>query len=417
MSIDAITAVWKHSQQNGTRLLMMLAIADYTQEGGKGAYPGIETLANKARLSDTMTRTIIKELIEAGELITYQGKISKDGQRSFTTPMYDIAPRIMQGKTNGPVKKTRPKNGEGKGWKMAEEIRVSNETDEQGNTGFHQKEIRVSSEGNTGFAYTLSYPSSNPSISAANNAAPTQATLDLKGDETIGVDDPQPQPKPETPKPNNLLHFKEKEGLSLTDDNPTQTPPPVPSTPSPSSAEMFDALERAAPVARQKVSYGKGDVQDYYALLVKLNTGGWTVEQFNASKSAKVTGRFGKAAKRLRAKGCDLNIMADQYGAPEGFWWSTYWKGVKEKQYPEPEDIEDTWNDWLKVTAPTTKHATTPDAQPQVVPPSVLPRHRPEDDKEYADPAEVADMARQAKAILAEKIAEREARQALRRTA
>jgi hypothetical protein len=68
MSIKAMTLVWEHSNQSGSSLLMLLAIADYAKDDGTGAWPAIETLARKTRMKRRNAIYVIQKLEKAGEL-------------------------------------------------------------------------------------------------------------------------------------------------------------------------------------------------------------------------------------------------------------------------------------------------------------------------------------------------------------
>ena len=67
MSIAVMSEVWKSSSLKGSRLLLLLAIADHADDDGV-AWPGIDSLARKTRMSRRQTITNIQALIEAGEL-------------------------------------------------------------------------------------------------------------------------------------------------------------------------------------------------------------------------------------------------------------------------------------------------------------------------------------------------------------
>ncbi len=62
-----MTDVWAESKQQGGSLLVLLAIADFADESGV-AYPSVETLANKSRLSERQTQYVLKSLQDQGEL-------------------------------------------------------------------------------------------------------------------------------------------------------------------------------------------------------------------------------------------------------------------------------------------------------------------------------------------------------------
>ena len=67
MSIEWMTHVWNNSKQKGSRLLMLLAIADYANEEGS-AYPGLESLARKTRQTKRNAIRIIEKIVEDEEL-------------------------------------------------------------------------------------------------------------------------------------------------------------------------------------------------------------------------------------------------------------------------------------------------------------------------------------------------------------
>lgn len=63
MSIQAMTAVWTHSRHKGSKLILLLAIADYANEQAV-AWPSIESLAEKARMSERNVHYALRELTE-----------------------------------------------------------------------------------------------------------------------------------------------------------------------------------------------------------------------------------------------------------------------------------------------------------------------------------------------------------------
>ena len=67
MSLDVTKACWKNSQHSGTKLLMLVAIADFSDDSGK-AFPSVRTLATKCRMCHRNAQYIIKELVKSGEL-------------------------------------------------------------------------------------------------------------------------------------------------------------------------------------------------------------------------------------------------------------------------------------------------------------------------------------------------------------
>lgn len=67
MSLTATKAVWAHSSQSGTALLVMLALADHA-DANMVAWPSAATLAAMARTTDRHARRILKDLVAAGEI-------------------------------------------------------------------------------------------------------------------------------------------------------------------------------------------------------------------------------------------------------------------------------------------------------------------------------------------------------------
>lgn len=67
MSLDVMTAVWKHSDAKGTDLLLLLALADNADDEGF-CFPSYPYLAAKTRMSDRTVRRRITELCDTDEL-------------------------------------------------------------------------------------------------------------------------------------------------------------------------------------------------------------------------------------------------------------------------------------------------------------------------------------------------------------
>jgi hypothetical protein len=71
MSMEAITYVWKTSKMKGSALLLMLALADHTDERGE-SWPSIRHLAKKCRVTPRHLKTLINQCEVAGELLVAQ---------------------------------------------------------------------------------------------------------------------------------------------------------------------------------------------------------------------------------------------------------------------------------------------------------------------------------------------------------
>ena len=78
MSIEIMTRVWRHFPYGGSRLNIALAIADFADDHGV-AWPGIPTLATKARISTRQAMRITKDLQADGQLAIFPRYHSKHG--------------------------------------------------------------------------------------------------------------------------------------------------------------------------------------------------------------------------------------------------------------------------------------------------------------------------------------------------
>lgn len=67
MSIKVMTRVWEESEQSGGALLILLALADFSNDNGE-SWPAMTTIARKARMSKRNAQLTIAKLVEAGEL-------------------------------------------------------------------------------------------------------------------------------------------------------------------------------------------------------------------------------------------------------------------------------------------------------------------------------------------------------------
>ena len=89
MSIKVMSAVWEHSRQKGSKLLLLLAIADFARDDGI-AWPSIRSLAEMSRMSERQTSRNLRDLIKAGELevIKHGGSGARDTSkyRVITNP-------------------------------------------------------------------------------------------------------------------------------------------------------------------------------------------------------------------------------------------------------------------------------------------------------------------------------------------
>lgn len=67
MSVTTMARVWATSSHAGTELLMLLAIADFSDDDGR-SYPAVATLAKKCRMKPRNCRYILRALEDSREL-------------------------------------------------------------------------------------------------------------------------------------------------------------------------------------------------------------------------------------------------------------------------------------------------------------------------------------------------------------
>lgn len=67
MSIKVMAAVWERSRHEGTELLMLLALADFSDDAGN-SYPAVSTLATKCRMKPRNANYLLARLQASGEL-------------------------------------------------------------------------------------------------------------------------------------------------------------------------------------------------------------------------------------------------------------------------------------------------------------------------------------------------------------
>lgn len=67
MSIKVMARVWEHSRHDGTALLLLLALADYSDDEGS-SYPSVDRLASRCRMTTRNARFLLRTLQASGEL-------------------------------------------------------------------------------------------------------------------------------------------------------------------------------------------------------------------------------------------------------------------------------------------------------------------------------------------------------------
>ncbi len=73
MAINVMSWAWRESRADGADLLVLLAIADQSNEDGGGAWPSVVGLATRARVSVRTVQRCLARLIELGELEVQYG--------------------------------------------------------------------------------------------------------------------------------------------------------------------------------------------------------------------------------------------------------------------------------------------------------------------------------------------------------
>lgn len=117
MSLEAMAKVWKESPRKGSALLLLLAIADYANEQG-AAWPSVDTLAAKCRMSRRNVQVLCETLAKDGDIsidlnagpnscnIYRLSRISKD---AVFAPAKTRAPKTAPGGANaGPQNAHKP---------------------------------------------------------------------------------------------------------------------------------------------------------------------------------------------------------------------------------------------------------------------------------------------------------------------
>lgn len=93
--------VWEHSQQKGSRLLLLLAIADFATDEGM-AWPSVESLAEKSRMTVRNVQYALRALEQSGELTiertdggraTHRYKVMIERCKDFTPEVQSLQGR------------------------------------------------------------------------------------------------------------------------------------------------------------------------------------------------------------------------------------------------------------------------------------------------------------------------------------
>lgn len=93
MSVRAITQVLDRSVHSGTELLMLIVLADYSDDEGN-SYPSVASLARKCRLQTRRANYILKALTDSGELriLKNEGPKGTNRYRIIFSAMGEVRP-------------------------------------------------------------------------------------------------------------------------------------------------------------------------------------------------------------------------------------------------------------------------------------------------------------------------------------
>lgn len=102
MSLDVMTAVWKHSEAKGSPLLCLLAMADNADDDGF-CFPSYPHLAAKTRMSERQVRRLVTDLLDTDELsLIARGTQGRSNEYSLNVAALRAKPAQMGSKAARP---------------------------------------------------------------------------------------------------------------------------------------------------------------------------------------------------------------------------------------------------------------------------------------------------------------------------
>jgi len=104
MSIAVMTAVWARSRHAGSELLMLLALADYSDDDGN-SYPAVASLARRCRMTPRNSNYILSALQLSGELRVLKNEGPK-GTNRYRIMLSQLGTQAL--KPASPLKRTSP---------------------------------------------------------------------------------------------------------------------------------------------------------------------------------------------------------------------------------------------------------------------------------------------------------------------
>jgi hypothetical protein len=111
MSIYVIAKVWDHSTAKGNDLLVLLALADNADQERSLAWPGVDLIAQKARVDRRTAQRCLRRLEEAGEIVLVRpGGRTTDGYRAA---VYRVTPGGQGRQSDAPPAGATPEASRG----------------------------------------------------------------------------------------------------------------------------------------------------------------------------------------------------------------------------------------------------------------------------------------------------------------
>ncbi len=99
MSVKVMGRVWAQSSRKDGELLVMLALADFSNDLGE-CWPGLDTLAQKARLTKSQVCRVLKNLEEIGEIRRARSRGGKSGRTHYFILSQDNSVIMRQSQDN-----------------------------------------------------------------------------------------------------------------------------------------------------------------------------------------------------------------------------------------------------------------------------------------------------------------------------
>jgi hypothetical protein len=100
LSVQATNWVIQNSRHKGSELLCLIMIADCAGHDGGGAWPSIDTLAKRCRMSTRQIVRVLQKLEQSGEVIIERGA-GPYGTHKFTLPLQSPLPGVGGDKLSG----------------------------------------------------------------------------------------------------------------------------------------------------------------------------------------------------------------------------------------------------------------------------------------------------------------------------